>query len=273
MKIPLNGLITILAILTALPATAQLPTLPRDPWTESFLVISERKFQFVYSQLGKGELDPIDRHNDKISANNSIEIGFEVLEATSSDKMVSKKIQPYSLASSSPAVKNPKEPVTITGLVTGDAAFEITITPGKSSISLTGRITDKGTLTKPLTFVISAKVTPYHNQSASDKDDLEKFEKTIKREELEIELLSGEEEEIDLTEKLNLAKKFPEGIKSLEFDTKAYGETAFTFASSGKSKIIFEDDEENYVWKTFTLQWIPDPTQDPSTQALTITGK
>ncbi|MGJ8634449.1 MAG: hypothetical protein ACSHX7_11075, partial [Luteolibacter sp.] len=136
MRSPTKFLIAALAILTTLPTTAQLPTLTRNPWKECFLAIKESKFQFCILPNLDGELDPLDRRDEKISANNPIKIEFEILETSSDGKSVSKKIWQSSLKSSSGAVKDPKEPVTITGTVTGDAAFEITITPAKKGFSL-----------------------------------------------------------------------------------------------------------------------------------------
>lgn len=273
MRSPTKFLIAALAILTTLPTTAQLPTLTRNPWKECFLAIKESKFQFCILPNLDGELDPLDRRDEKISANNPIKIEFEILETSSDGKSVSKKIWQSSLKSSSGAVKDPKEPVTITGTVTGDAAFEITITPAKKGFSLTGKITDTGTLKKPLTFVITAKLTPYHYQTASDEDDLKKFEKKIRREKLSITLPPDNTKEIPFTEKLDLAEKFPKGIKSIQIETEAYGGTTFTFSSSGKSKIMFEERYADYIWNQFNLRWTSDPSEDLSTQAFIISGE
>ncbi|WP_411827427.1 hypothetical protein [Luteolibacter sp. AS25] len=259
-------------LLNTLPATAELPEITRKPWAGYFIGIEERKFQFGYLPNGEGELDPVDSRGEKISANNSIEIEFKVLETAPDGKVVSKQIKPGSLTSSSPADKNPTKPITISGKVTGDATFQIIITPGSKTFSLSGAITDQGSLKNPLTFLISANFNPYVYQSASDKDELEKFEKKIKREEMLIELSSGKSEKIEFTENANLSEKFPEPIKNLELKTAAYGGTEFEFSATGDSKIIFEDRGKDYLWNSFTLHWIPDPSASPDSQSLTIGG-
>ncbi|MDP4996714.1 MAG: hypothetical protein NWQ16_10880 [Akkermansiaceae bacterium] len=256
-----------------LPSAADLPYLEKSPWEDCFIGIEERAFRFKYMANGTALLDPIDRRGETISTNNSIEIEFEILETEADGKVVSKQINPFSLTSKAEAVKSPSEPILISGTVTGDAAFEILITPGEKSVSLSGRITENGTLTNPLSFAISAKFTPYKYQSSSDPDELERFEKKIKREEMELITLAGKEESIAFTESLNPSEKFPGGLRSLSFETAAYGETEFSFAATGKSKITFEDKGKNYLWKSFTLHWIPDPAEEISSQALTISGK
>ncbi|MGJ8642539.1 MAG: hypothetical protein ACSHX9_03950 [Luteolibacter sp.] len=256
-----------------IPTTADLPYLEKEPWEDCFVGVEERAFRFKYLANGSALLDPIDRRGDTISTNNSIEIEFEILETEADGKVVSKRINPFSLTSKSEAGNKPSEPILISGTVTGDAAFEILITPGDKNVSLSGRITDNGSLKNPLSFAITAKFTPYKYQSASDPDDLERFEKKIKREEMELITIAGKEEELAFTESLNPSAKFPEGLRSLTFETAAYGETEFSFAATGKSKITFEDKGKNYLWRSFTLQWIPDPTEDINSQALTISGK
>lgn len=256
-----------------LPSAADLPYLEKEPWEDCFAGVEERAFRFKYLANGSALLDPIDRRGETISSNNSIEIEFEILETEADGKVVSKRINPFSLTSESEAGNRHSEPILISGKVTGDAAFEILITPGDKNVSLSGRITDNGSLKNPLSFVITAKFTPYKYQSASDPDDLERFEKKIKREEMELITIGGKEEELAFTESLNPSEKFPDGLRSLTFETAAYGETEFSFAASGKSKITFGDKGKNYLWRSFTLRWIPEPAEDIASQAFTISGK
>lgn len=256
-----------------IPTNAELPYLEKEPWKGSFIGIEERAFRFKYMANGSALLDPIDRRGETISTNNSIEIEFEILETESNGKVVSKRINPFSLNSKSEAGNRTSEPVIISGKVTGDATFEILITPGNKNFSLSGRITDSGSLKNPLSFAITAKFTPYKYQGASDPDDLERFEKKIKREEMELITIDEKEEELAFTESLNPSVKFPDGLRSVTFETAAYGETEFSFAASGKSKIDFVDKGKNYLWRSFSLRWMPDPAQDIASQSLIISGK
>ena len=68
-----------------------------------------------------------------------------------------------SLASAQPPVEDPKLPVTFTGKVTGDAAFEMTVAPERGGFSLSGKVTDKGSVTNPLQFVVTIDWNPYRD--------------------------------------------------------------------------------------------------------------
>ncbi|MEP2774346.1 MAG: hypothetical protein ABJQ29_17095 [Luteolibacter sp.] len=244
----------------------------REPWEGHFIGIEERKFQFGFLTNGEAELNPVDSRGNKISKTNPIEIEFKILETAPDGTVVSKQIKEESLTSTTEATKNPSDPVTITGKTTGDASFQITITPGSKTISLTGAVTDPGTLKNPLTFVISAKFTPYNYQSSTDEDSLKAFEKKIKREDLNLELLSGETKSIPFTERLDLGEEFPEGFKHIQLETHAYGETEFSLQATGTSKIVSDGDRRDYLWNSFTLHWVPDPNATPESQQFIITG-
>lgn len=256
-----------------LHSTADLPYLEKEPWEGCFIGLEERAFRFKFMANGTALLDPIDRRGETISSNNSIEIEFKILETEADGKIVSKQINPFSLTSKSDAETKPTEPVLISGKVTGDASFEILITPGDKDVSLSGRITDNGSLKNPLSFLITAKFTPYKYQSASDPDELERFEKKIKREEMELLTIGEKEETLAFIESLNPSERFPEGLRSITFETGAYGETEFSFAATGNSKLMFENKGKNYLWRSFTLQWLHDPTTDITSQALKLSGK
>lgn len=254
-------------VFSASHATAQLPGLSEKPWLGYFLGLKDRKFQFGIITDGDALFEPLKRDGSAVSIHNPVKIHFEVLETMPDGKVVSKTIRKDTLASQSPAIEDPSKPVTFTGKVTGDAAFEVTVIPERGAVTFTGKITDKGTLSNPLSFAITSDFSPYKNASADDAEK-DSFEKKIKRDEIRLEMVSGDREKLEFIEKTNPAETFKEGFTSADIRTEGYGGVGFEFEAVGKSKIIFEDKGEKALWDTFSLRWI---STEPSDK-LTIKG-
>lgn len=261
------------SILLIAAAHAELPTLPEKPWLGYFLGIADRSFQFGIETKGPAILLPLKRKGEPVNIHNPIKIRFEVLETMPDGKVVSKQIKPESLASTSPAVEDPEQPIIITGKVTGDAAFSVAITPDRGSFSITGKITDKGTLSNPISFVVSAAFNPYDGGGGATDEKQEAFEKKIKRDEVKIILVAGKKEKLEFAEKKNPAILFKEGMSSVEIESASYEGVTFEFTATDQSKIVFEDKGEQALWDAFTLVWTVNADADPDTQKLTIAGK
>ncbi len=188
-------------------------------------------------------------------------------------KVVSKQVKSDSLTSEHPAVEDPKDPVTFTGKVTGDAAFEVTVAPERGGYSMTGKITDKGTLTNPLQFVITMDFDPYKNGAGDGDDAQENFEKKIKRDELRFETVSGKREKIEFLDKVNPATLYQEGFTTAELRTEGYGGVNFEMEATGKSRIVFEDKGEQEFWKGFSARWSVNEDGDPAQAKFIVTAK
>jgi len=261
------------SILLAAAAHAELPTLTEKPWLGYFLGIKEKGFQFGIETKGVAALEPLKRDGEPVNIHNPIKISFDVLETMPDGKVVSKKIQPESLVSTSPAVENPKQAVIITGKATGDAEFSVAITPDRGAVSITGKITDKGTLTNPLSFAVRAAFNPYNGGGGATEEKKEAFDKKIKRDEVKVVLVSGKKEKLEFAEEKNPALHFKDGMSSVEIESAAYGGVGFEFTATDKSRIAFEDKGDKALWDSFTLVWTVNEGADPGTQKLTIAGR
>ncbi len=275
MKFPLHRIAIASSLLLSSTALhAELPTLSEKPWLGYFLGIKEKKYQFgIQSKNGSGEILVLKRDGDPVNKNNPIWIRFEILETMPDGKIVSKEIKGDTLTSTSPASEDPKDPITFTGKTTGDAAFECTIIPDRGAISITGKLTDKGKLTNPLLFAISVTFSPYKAPTGTGDDAQEKFEKSLRRDEIRLELPNGERKKIDFVANTNPATIATDGFTSAEIRTEAYDGTGFEFTASEKSKITFDDKGESPLWKSFTLRWTVNEGADPAKEMITITGK
>lgn len=258
-------------------AHAELPPLTEKPWLGYFVGLNDKKFQFGITSKGEAILYPLKRDGTPHSLFNPIKLHYEILETSPDGKVVSKQVREETLASEQPPSENPKDPVKITGKVTGDAAFEVTVAPERGGFSLSGKITDKGSLTNPLQFVVTVDFDPHKNgpgTAADGKEDdaIEKFEKKVKRDELRFETVARKREKIEFMDKLNPATLYPDGFTQAELRTEAYGGVTFGLEAVGKSKIVFEDKGEQEFWKGFSARWSINEDGDAGQAKLIVTA-
>ncbi len=253
-------------------ANAKLPQLNEKPFLGYFIGIKDRKLQFGVTSDGKAMLFPLKRDGSPVSLFNPIPVSYEILETMPDGKVVSKTIKVESLATTHPATENPETPVTFTGMVTGNAAFEVTVAEERGGFSLSGKITDKGTLTNPLQFVISINFNPYKEGGGKDDEALEKFEKKIKREELSLTTTDSKREKIEFLSSVNPAKLYSQGLTKAELKTEGFGGIGFGLEAVGKSKIMFEEKVEKPFWNGFTARWSVNEDGDPAQAKLIVTA-
>lgn len=260
--------------LTPSAAQADLPGLRKQPWLGYFLGIeTKRKYRFGVTAKGQGTLNALKRDGQPVYMHNPIQINFNVIETMPDGKTVTKQVKSDSLASDQEAAENPKDPVTFRGKVTGDAAFEVTVTPERNGFSVSGRLTDNGTLTNPLHFSISADINPYVSQPGDDPAKIKRFAERAKRDVLNYETVSRKREKLAFLEETNPAVAVSEALTKAHVKTDGYGGIEFEFAASEKSKLTFDDKGPRPLWKGFTLRWTVDEGADTDTQKLTVTVK
>ena len=252
---------------------AELPELNEKPFLGYFVGVNNKKLQFGITADGKAVLYPLKRDGSPVALFNPIPVTYEILETMPDGKVVSKAIKPATLASSQPATLNPKTPVTLTGKVTGDAAFEISVTEVRDGFSLSGKVTDKGTLTNPLKFAISINFNPYKERGGKDDAAREKFVKSIKRDDLKLVAVGGKKGKIGFTEEVNVADEYSDGITSATLETGGYGGVEFTLEATGDSKIVFQDKGKQAVWNGFTTKWSVNEGGDAAQAKLLVTAK
>lgn len=260
--------------LTPSAAHADLPGLKKQPWLGYFIGMeTKRKFRFGVTAKGQGVLSPLKSDGEPVYMNDPIQINFDVIETTPEGKTIRKQFQPDSLATDQEASEDPKEPVTFRGKVTGDATFEITVTPERGGFSVSGRLTDKGTITNPLHFEISADFTPYVSKPGDDPSEVKRFEKRAKKDILRYETVSHKREKLEFLEETNPATSVAEALSSAQIETDGYGGIEIALQASEKSKLTFDDKGSRPLWKGFTLRWAVEDGVDSATQKLTITAR
>lgn len=259
-----------LAVTSALPA--QLPSIDKKPWENYFFALKQRKFQFGITTEGDAVFYPLTRRGEIISESNPIIFKVEILESKPDGKFTSKKIDPSSLKSDQTPALNPEEPVTYTGTVTGDAKFEITITPSKGGFAITGKITDKGKLTNPLNVAVKMGLRPYPKDTTRTDAEIKRFEQLVKRDKFEVNIANGKRKKFNFADGINLFLDLPDGVESLTVKSAGHDFTEFHVAVGGDAKIVFEDKQE-LVADAIDFRWIIPTDADPATDILKISAK
>jgi hypothetical protein len=229
--------------------------------------------RFGVTAKGQGVIDPLKDNGSPVFAQVPFQVNFTVIETLPDGKRVRKEINHDSLASEQPASQDPKAPVTFRGKVTGDAAFEVTVHPERGGVAVTGKLTDKGTLTNPLHFEISLDLRPYPRKPTDEPATIKAFEKRAKEDVLKYETVSRKREKIEFLEEKNPATTVGEPISRLEFTTDGFNNHDFEIQTTDKAKLTFQDDGTKPLWNGFTLRWRVDEGADPKSQKLTITAK
>ncbi|MES2983312.1 MAG: hypothetical protein V4727_13445 [Verrucomicrobiota bacterium] len=263
-------LAVILACTSTLPA--QLPSIDKEPWENYFIALKERKFQFGITKDGEAVFYPLTKRGEIISERNPIIFKIEVLESKSDGKFTSKKIVPGSLKSDQPAALNPAKPVTYSGSVTGDATFEITITPSRDGFAITGKITGKGTLTDNLHVAISMGLRPYPKDTTRTAVETKAFEQRVRRDKFQAIIASGNKKAYDFPDGANLHIDMPQGVESLSMKSEGYDSTEFTVSVGGSSKIMFED-KNQIIFDGVDFQWIIPTDANPAIDVMKISAK
>lgn len=260
--------------LTPTAVQADLPGLKKQPWIGYFIGIEHRKkMRFGITAKGQGIIDPLTKEGKPVFAKVPFQVNFDVIETLPDGKKINKKINSDTLTSEQPATEDPSSPITFRGKVTGDAAFEVTVHPERGGVSVSGKLTDKGTLTNPVHFEISLDVKPYPRGPGDESEKIEAFEKRAKRDVLKYETLSRKRDKIEFLEETNPASAVGEPMSYLEFRTDAFDNHDFEIHTTDKAKLTFADLGSKALWNGFTLRWIVDEGADAATQKITITAK
>lgn len=255
-------------------ADADLPCLKKQPWIGYFIGMeTKKKFRFGVTAKGQGVLSPLKSDGEPVYMNDPIQINFDVLETTPEGKIIRKQFQSDSLATDQEACEDPNGPVTFRGKVTGNATFEVTVIPERGGFSVSGRLTDKGTITNPLHFEISTDFTPYVSKPGDEDSEIKRFQKRAKKDILRYETVSQKREKLEFLEEANPATTVAEALSSAQIETDGYGGIEIALQTSEKSKLTFDDKGSRPLWKGFTLRWKVDDGVDSATQKLTITSR
>lgn len=253
------------------PAAADLPALDKQPWFGHFAVYDGKRFQLGMTSRGaitvyvKNEKDAPMKHNYEIP----ITIGIE--ETQPDGKTAIKRIKYETLESAEPATDDLEKAV-IRGKVTGDAAFELTLEQTRGVISIGGRMTDPGTLTKnPVRFVVSTRIPNIYSKDKKEtKKEKKAFEKKVKGDRIEIKWTDGKRTKQNFEKPMDeaaLKELNGPGILGAEIEMVGYKERKLLFLASPNSSMKISNEKAGPLHQGFTVTWAPDAAKDPEGKA------
>lgn len=262
----------LLAACAVLPrASAQLASLDEKPWLGYFAAYADKRFQIAMEAKGAIVLTPMNEKGTPVSSKIAIHIEAGIEEVAPDGKVVLRRIKPESLASQEPP-SDDFEKFTVTGKVTGDAAFELHMAQDRGTITIGGRVTDPGTLTKlPIRFVVRVKfpdIYPY--EKVADKQHDKAFLKKIEDDRLELKWTDGKRVKQDFEPMVEAASKELNGpgIAAAQVEVASYKDRRLLLMASPGSSMSLWNAKTAPLHEGFTLSWLPpDPAKDPKGEA------
>lgn len=275
---PAAFLCFLFVILTGLqPLPAQLPSLNEQPWIGHFAGYEGRRFDFGITSHGKMTLLTKDDKDKASSIFIAVQVELVVEEIYPDGRVSARTVREETLTSTDQPTANFEKTV-IKGQVTGEAAFELYAEQNRGSISVGGRITDPGTLTKnPIRLALRTRFpTAYRNTPKTGKQDEKAFLKRIKDDRIDLKWTDGKRKKQSFDEVVDASS--PElngpGIVSAEIEISAYRDRKFEIEASENSVMTLFNSKPAQLHEGFTIRWLPDPEKDPEGKArLTITVK
>jgi len=251
-------------------ASAQLPTVEKQPWQGYYAAFANKNFQFTVTSDGQITLTPIGAGGEPVAKYLAVPICIIIQEVAPDGKATTKKIKLESLKSTE-RVTDKLVNVAFTGNVTGDASFEVRIEQQRNMISIGGRMLTPGTLNQnQLRFAILVKFPdPYFYAVKSGKKEGKAFEKTIVRDRIDLKWADGKHKKAKLDENVDAIIKEGNGagLASAEIEISSYKGKKFEFACSPNALMNFSSDQPAALHEGFTLVWTPDANKDPDGKA------
>lgn len=260
----------VFASLAAQPLSAQLPSLDDQPWLGFFAGYENKRFKIGLSSVGKVVLTPMNEKGDPVSQQLKIAVDVGVEEILPNGKTTLRQIKPETLESAETATDK-LEKTTIRGKVTGDAAFEMHLSQERGVISIGGRVTDPGTLTRnPTRFVVRVRFpSAYYNQKTGDKKAEKEFQKKIEDDRIDLKWTDGKkvkqtfEKEVDASAKeLN-----GPGIAAAQVEISAYRGHKFLLIASENSSMTLWNAKPGPLHTGFSVNWTADTEKDKEGKA------
>lgn len=251
------------------PAVAQLPSLNEKLWLGHFLGLESRNFNFGVTSEGAAEMKIIGKKDEPLGSHSALKISFIVEETFPDGRTSQRRILPESLESDQPASLKIDD-VVIRGKVTGDAGFEIFLTENRGTISLGGRITDPGSLTKnPLRFKIEAKFDDLYRYSKQDGDKkaLKEFEEKTKNDRMQLVLADKKRIKHTPGDPVNATELSGPGVTALQMEISTYQGKKFEFLASENSSMMLVNKDSKPLHSGFSILWTADTAKDPEAKA------
>lgn len=255
-------------------AFAQLPTLSQSPWLGYFAAHEGRRFKFGITGRGEIKLTPLNDKGAEFGPHMTLPVQVGIEEILPDGKTDMKVIRADTLQSQQTATDK-LERVVIQGKVSADAAFEAVIEQKAGTISIGGRLLDKGQFQKnPVRFAVRVRIPnnyPWTKEESwkSHPEKVAPFLKKIGKD--SIEMTRIDKKRITWTFEKPVDASSPDlsgpGMSRIEIAMQSFGDRRLLFNASENSRITLSNTPDSPLYEGFTLTWIPDVAKDKDAKA------
>jgi hypothetical protein len=256
------------------PLAAQLPTLNEQPWLGYFAASEQKDYSVGITSAGEIVLIPMNEKGESISESLKAKIQVGVLETLPDGKETLRQVIAESL-SSSEGVTDRLGKTTIRGKVNGDAAIEIELAVERGALTIGGRVTDPGKLTKTA-ICLGARIrfpNFYAGVKRDEKSAEKLFQNRIKKDRLDLKWTDGKRVKLPFDKVVDASSKELNGpgIASAQLEVSAYKDKQFVITASEDSVMKLSNPKSAPLHEGFSITWGANP--DKATGRVSIVLK
>ena len=264
----------LLALAGTPPASAELPIVNEQPMLGYHSAYMNRKYQFGMTGTGEISVRLVDSKGQLATSPFIVRITIGIEEVLPDGKTLLRQIKPETLESAQGPNGNFEKTV-VTGKVSGDAVFEVTMEQNRGVITMGGRVADPGPLVKnPLRFTARMNFPaayPYDlkGDKQNDKKAVKLFEEKIESDLLQLKWTDGKKKKLNFAEVVDAstADINGPGIAEVEIETAACAGKKYLITASSNSMMKLWNAKPAPLHLGFSLHWSPDPAKDSDGKA------
>ncbi|MEP4076679.1 hypothetical protein [Haloferula sp.] len=251
--------LAVLLLSSAAVFGGELPEIYDKPWTAWYSGYEGKTFHFGVDSDGEASLIPIDeKSEERVSQHSWITIKPVVQEVYSSGKVSNKKPTEDGWEALTPETTE-AEKVHFRGTVTGGAKYEVLFEIDGDEVYATGKILDKGELTKnPIRMAFRVTVANSYRHT-KDEDDLEE---KIKDDRFNFVMANKKKAKFKGGVPEDEVAKECKEISSVKAEISYYKGGKIEIDGGGIGVMEIEDPKSAPIAQGFTLVWVPDPAKD-----------
>jgi hypothetical protein len=241
-----------------------LPQLTEKPWLGQYAGYEKRSIRLIVNTKGEVLLMPPNEKKGFVSEFSAIKFVPLIEEISPDGRFFGKAATADGWEAVTPAAINP-EKVTYKGTVEGGARFEVTLEIAGDEIRGGGKVIEKGSLTKPLRFVMRVQFPNLHG----NEKDAEKLAEKMKKDRIDLLRVDGKKLKLDLLTPLNAETEeySGPGISQARFEMAGYKGIKFDLNAGTAGSFELWNKGEGALYEGFTVGWKHDEEKDPEGKA------
>ena len=257
------------------PLAAELPTLNKAPFVGLYAGFQNKRIRITVSHKGMLLIRPFNDKGNPVIDPIGVKVELGAEEVPANGPTVWRALDVSSISSKQPETDDFQKSE-ITGKISGGASFAATIENQRGTITINGRITDPGPLTKnPLRMCIRIVFPdPYPYSKATTEKGKETFQEQLEKDRLQLRWSDGSRKKFNFSESVDAKSKDVNGpgITEAMVEVNAYNNHKFRITAGANAQMLMRNAATGPLRDGFELRWfVPDAAKDPKHQAtLTI---